>query len=105
MHSFELQGITQVIEAEAGKVQNLAEFRAFGSNGFLNVEGTVDPVEVQKYGKEMVRVDVKFTAFKIKVGVLPTLTIPLTWPKTPTVSLHNILLLWAASQIFFHAMH
>ena len=81
-----MQGITQIIEAERGKVQNLSEFQLLGKvNGSLNVEGTIEPVKVDRYNSVMVRVDVKFTAFNIKLGILPALSIPLTWPKTPTV--------------------
>lgn len=50
-------------------------------NGYLNVEGTVAPVESSG---EAVRVDVKFTAFCLKIGVLPQLKIPLGW-SNPTV--------------------
>ena len=65
-------------------MQNLAEFRVAGLfNGYLNVAGTVAPV--QHENKEAIRVDVKFTAFGLKLGVLPELRIPLSWPQSPTV--------------------
>lgn len=79
-----VQGITQIIDAEGGTVQNIADFRIANSiNGYLNVEGTVAPV---KGSLEPVRVDVKFTAFCLKIGVLPQLKVPLGW-SNPTVSL------------------
>ena len=81
-----LQGITQIIDSQDGSVQNLAEFRVANAfNGALNVAGTVDPV--RNSDGEAVRVDVKFTSFSLKLGGLPQLKIPLTWPKTPLVSL------------------
>ncbi|CAL5227493.1 g10474 [Coccomyxa viridis] len=71
------RGITQVIDAEGGTVQNVADFRIANSiNGYLNVEGTVAPVEGSG---EAVRVDVKFTAFCLKIGALPQLKVPLGW--------------------------
>ena len=80
-----LQGITQIIDSQDGSVQNLAEFRVANAvNGALNVAGTVDPV--RNPDGEAVRVDVKFTSFSLKLGSLPQLKIPLTWPKTPLVS-------------------
>ncbi len=80
---FAMQGITQVIDAEGGTVQNIADFRIAKSiNGYLNVEGTVAPVEGSG---EAVRVDVKFTAFCLKIGALPQLKVPLGW-SNPTVS-------------------
>ena len=80
-----LQGITQIINSQDGSVQNLAEFRVANAvNGALNVAGTVDPV--RNSDGEAVRVDVKFTSFSLKLGALPQLKIPLTWPKTPLVS-------------------
>lgn len=85
MHGPWAQGITQVINAEGGRVQNIAEFRlAGGVDGFLNVEGTVQPVEPMTPDGEAVRVDVKFTSFSLKVGALPALRIPLEWA-SPTV--------------------
>ena len=81
-----MQGITQIIEADDGKVQNLAEYRLFDRfEGFLNVEGTVKPVQVSALGPQTIRVDVNFTAFNVKLGRLPALSIPLAWPKTPKV--------------------
>lgn len=78
-----MQGITQIIDAEGGRVENLAEFRiANFVNGYLNVAGTVSPAEEGE-----TRVDVHFTSFSVRVGALPALSIPLTWPKTPTVRL------------------
>ena len=78
-----MQGITQVIDAEGGTVQNVADFRIANSiNGYLNVEGTIAPVEGSG---EAVRVDVKFTAFCLKIGALPQLKVPLGW-SNPTVS-------------------
>jgi hypothetical protein len=78
-----MQGITQVIDAEGGTVQNIADFRIANSiDGYLNVEGTVAPV---LGSGEAVRVDVKFTAFCLKVGALPQLQVPISW-SNPTVS-------------------
>ena len=78
-----MQGITQVIDAEGGTVQNIADFRiANSTNGCLNVEGTLAPV---MGSGEAVRVDVKFTAFCLKIGALPQLKVPLGW-SNPTVS-------------------
>ena len=83
-----MQGITQVIDAEGGTVQNIADFRLASSiNGYLNVEGTVAPVEAPG---EAVRVDVKFTAFCLKIGALPQLKVPLGW-SNPTVSPQSLL--------------
>ncbi|KAK9814967.1 hypothetical protein WJX73_003488 [Symbiochloris irregularis] len=74
------KGITQVIDAPQGKVQNIAEFSLVGVDGFLNVEGTVSPaIPAEKDKSEAVRVDVAFTAFVVKVGALPRLRIPLNW--------------------------
>ena len=79
------QGITQVIDTAGGRVQNIAEFRlANTTNGYLNVEGTVRPAERSSPDDEAVRVDVKFTAFSLKLGALPALKIPLEWA-SPTV--------------------
>lgn len=80
------RGITQIIDSERGSVENLAEFRVANAfNGALNVAGTVEPVTPSGGGvdAEAVRVDVKFTSFSLKLGGLPPLKIPLTWPKTP----------------------
>ena len=78
-----MQGITQVIDAEGGTVQNIADFRIANLiNGYLNVEGTVAPV---MGSGEAVRVDVKFTAFCLKIGALPQLKVPLGW-SNPIVS-------------------
>ena len=52
-------------------------------NGYLNVAGTVAPV--QHENEEAIRVDVKFTSFGLKLGALPELRIPLSWPQSPTV--------------------
>ena len=83
-----MQGITQVIDAEKGTVQNIADFRiASLLDGSLNVEGTVAPAMAPG---EAVRVDVKFTAFCLKIGALPQLKVPLGW-SNPTV--------WATSPI------
>ena len=79
------QGITQVIDAAAGRVQNIADFTLAGIDGFLNVEGTVQPVVPDRGEGEAVRVDVMFTAFVLKIGVLPGLRIPLSW-LSPKVS-------------------
>lgn len=90
-----MQGITQVIDAQNGSVQNIAEFRiASAVNGCLNVAGTVEPVQQEGNSAEVIRVDVGFTSFSIKLGILPALSIPLTWPKTPKVRIqtHNALL-------------
>ena len=77
-----MQGITQVIDAEKGTVQNIAYFGIANSlNGSLNIEGTVAPTMAPG---EAVRVDVKFTAFCLKIGVLPQLKVPLGWGN-PTV--------------------
>ena len=77
-----VQGITQVIDAEMGTVQNIADFKIANSlNGSLNVEGTVAPTVAPG---EAVRVDVKFTAFCLKIGALPQLKVPLGW-SNPTV--------------------
>lgn len=85
-----LQGITQVIDAPRGLVQNIAEFSLVGIDGYLNVEGTVSPVVPSGKGKdEAVRVDVAFTAFVVKVGALPGLRIPLNWI-SPKVGQENI---------------
>ena len=74
------QGITQVIDAEGGRVQNIADFRIGGSmNGYLNVEGTVALAGPDAQSGEAVRVDVKFTAFSLKLGALPAARIPLEW--------------------------
>ncbi len=79
-----LQGITQVIDTDAGKVENIAEFRiANAADGYLNVEGTVEPASTSG-SEEAVRVDVQFTAFSLKVGALPPLKIPLGFAN-PTV--------------------
>lgn len=78
-----MQGITQVVDAEGGTVQNIADFRIANLiNGYLNVEGTVAPVMGTG---EAVRVDVKFTAFCLKIGALPQLKVPLGW-SNPIVS-------------------
>lgn len=81
-----MQGITQIINAENGKVENLAEFCVANLiNGYLNVSGTLAPA-----GKEApTRVDVAFTAFSLRLGILPELKIPLGWPKKPTVGLSS----------------
>jgi hypothetical protein len=103
-----MQGITQVIDAGAGRVQNIASFRLAGAvDGYLNVEGTVRPAQppppqqqqpAQQQqpqqqtrqgtrnapADEAVRVNVEFTAFSLKVGALPALKIPLGWAN-PTV--------------------
>ena len=78
-----MQGITQIIDAENGRVDNMAEFRVANLfDGYLNVSGTVSPT-----GKtEPKRVDVAFTSFSLRLGILPELKIPLGWPKQPTVS-------------------
>ena len=90
IHLLGVQGITQVIDAEGGTVQNIADFRIANSiNGYLNVEGTVAPVEGSG---EAVRVDVKFTAFCLKIGALPQLKVPLGW-SNPSVSLLSLLAL------------
>ena len=82
-----LQGITQVINAEEGSVQNVADFRiANAVNGYLNVAGTVEPIKHEGNSSEVIRVDVGFTSFSLKIGILPQLRIPLTWPKTPKVT-------------------
>ena len=66
-------------------MQNIADFRlAGGVDGYLNVEGTVQPVEPTSPGAEAVRVNVKFTAFSLRIGALPALQIPLEWA-SPTV--------------------
>ena len=57
---------------------------AGGVDGYLNVEGTVRPVEPLSPGAGAVRVNVKFTAFSLKLGALPALQIPLEWA-SPTV--------------------
>jgi len=78
------RGITQIIDSERGSVENLAEFRVANAfDGALNVAGTVTPVRPPGGDAESVRVDVRFTSFSLKLGALPTLTIPLTWPKAP----------------------
>ena len=83
-----VQGITQIIDTESGTVQNIADFRiANAVNGYLNVEGTVAPAQGSK---EAVRVDVKFTAFCLKIGALPQLKVPLGW-SNPTVSPSSLL--------------
>ena len=93
-----MQGITQIIDAEGGTVQNIADFRIANSvNGYLNVEGTVAPAEGSL---EPVRVDVKFTAFCLKIGVLPQLRVSLGW-KTPTVSLSFLSLLSCHNRVNF----
>ena len=75
-----MQGITQVINSAAGKVENIAEFTLAGRfDGFLNVEGTVQPIVPSDSRAEAVRVDVAFTSFRLKVGRLPGLHIPLNW--------------------------
>lgn len=77
-----MQGITQIIDVEKGTVQNIADFKIANSlNGSLNVEGTVAPTMAPG---EAVRVDVKFTAFCLKIGALPQLKVPLGW-SNPTV--------------------
>jgi len=82
-----VQGITQIIDSEEGSVENLAEFRVANAfNGALNVMGTVDPVVPPGDDSEAVRVDVRFTSFSLRLGGLPPLRIPLTWPKAPLVS-------------------
>lgn len=83
------QGITQLIDAEGGRVENIAEFRIAKSvDGYLNVEGIVEPAEPSSSStsseEEAVRVNVKFTAFSLKVGALPALKIPLGFAN-PTV--------------------
>jgi hypothetical protein len=82
-------------------VENIASFRLAGAvDGYLNVEGTVRPVAAaagpsssgaavagereKRKEEEAVRVDVEFTAFSLKIGVLPALKIPLGWAN-PTV--------------------
>jgi len=73
-------------------VENLAEFRVANAfDGALNVAGTVTPVRPPGGDAESVRVDVRFTSFSLKLGALPTLTIPLTWPKAPLVGRWNTL--------------
>lgn len=82
------QGITQVIDAERGRVENIASFRLAGAvDGYLNVEGMVQPAEpsASGTGAEAVRVNVRFTAFSLKIGALPALKIPLGW-SNPTVN-------------------
>lgn len=80
------QGITQVIDAEKGTVQNIAEFSVASSlDGYLNVAGTVEAIQLEGNSTETIRVDVGFTSFSLKIGPLPQLSIPLTWPKTPKV--------------------
>ena len=79
-----VQGITQVIDTDAGRVENIAEFRiANAADGYLNVEGTVEPASTSG-SEEAVRVDVQFTAFSLKIGALPPLKIPLGFAN-PTV--------------------
>lgn len=71
------KGITQVIDTDAGRVENIAEFKiANSADGYLNVEGTVEPASTSG-SEEAVRVDVQFTAFSLKIGALPSLKIPL----------------------------
>ncbi|KAK9838271.1 hypothetical protein WJX81_001545 [Elliptochloris bilobata] len=67
------KGITQVI-AKDGTVQNIAEFQVGGVSGQLNVGGTVAP---SGDGRGGTRVDVRFTAFSLKLGALPELSLPL----------------------------
>jgi hypothetical protein len=84
------QGITQIIDKELGIVDNLAEFTIAGTwDGYLNVEGTVTPV-VPETG-QAVRVDVRITAFSLKLGRLPALKIPLA-AISPKVGHPNLLL-------------
>ena len=83
-----MQGITQIIDTEGGRVENIAEFRiAISVDGYLNVEGTLEPAQPSSSdsgSEEAVRVNVKFTAFSLKIGVLPALKIPLGFAN-PTV--------------------
>ncbi len=83
-----MQGITQIIDREAGRLENIAEFRiANAADGYLNVEGTVEPAQPsssKRGAEEAVRVNVKFTAFSLKIGFLPALKIPLGFAN-PTV--------------------
>ena len=69
-------------------MQNIADFRVANAfSGVLNVTGTVEPEKKEGNSTEVIRVDVGFTSFSLKIGVLPQLKIPLTWPKTPKASL------------------
>lgn len=92
------QGITQVIDTDAGRVENIAEFRiANAADGYLNVEGTVEPASTSG-SEEAVRVDVQFTAFSLKIGAMPPLKIPLgfanptvrTWRSQPRMSCNRL---------------
>ena len=81
---------------------NLAEYRVAGLfNGCINVAGLVSvpgaresqssseiadgDAGARKKDDDAVRVDVKFTSFGMKLGVLPEITVPLGWAN-PTVS-------------------
>jgi hypothetical protein len=90
------QGITQIIDSEAGRLENIADFRIANSvNGYLNVEGTVEPAQPSSSDsglEESVRVNVKFTAFSLKIGFLPALKIPLGFAN-PTVNPQALMLM------------
>lgn len=97
---FALQGILQIIDAEEGSVQNIADFRiANAVNGYLNVAGTVEPIRHEGNSSEVIRVDVGFTSFSLKIGILPQLKIPLTWPKTPKANLSGLILPHCSMQV------
>jgi hypothetical protein len=90
-----LQGITQIINKDAGKVENLAEFVIAGTwKGYLNVEGSVTPSRDKPS-----RVDVVFNAFSVGIEPLPALRLPLTLisPKVRFGSLTRIKPLTMAS--------
>eukprot|EP00898_Chlorokybus_atmophyticus_P005158 jgi/Chlat1/5643/Chrsp369S05396 len=68
------RSITQVIDADAGKVSNIAEFTFGGKPGTLSINGSAEVAP----GDPTIRCLVTFLSFSIKLGWL-NLSLPLNW--------------------------
>lgn len=67
----------QVIDAERGVAENIAEFTFFGREGSLTIYGSV--VKSAATEKGAVRVDVTFDSFILKIGSVTFPSVSLSW--------------------------
>lgn len=72
------KNVTQVIDSEEKRIDNVAQFSALGLSGFLNVCGKYED-SPSIPGRGLVRLDVTFTSFVLSVGDKFKITVPLTW--------------------------
>jgi len=68
---------TQVIDAEGGVAQNIADFTFFNIDGSLTIKAKV--VKVAPSEKGSIRVDVTFKNFQVKIGNLEFPSLSLNW--------------------------